>query len=846
MLGAVPTINVRRLERALRHKGGRDLREEDVWKIQRKLITHFSPKSPISEAYRSLLATLAATIFLPALAAAQVGRFDGMPIHKIEYVGIETLSEDTLAHYLFGPERGERRLDLADLDERIKTMWKRELIDDLQVEAKEDGDGVILTIRVVERPVLVSVEYKGIKRVSRSDISERADKDRVSVFEGQPLQRGELERMKGAIEELYKEKGYRFAQVSYTLEDIALGQKRAIYTIDEGDKVKIGDIDFDGNTVYGDWRLRLSMKKTKESGLISRISKKDIYNPANIEEDLDKVRELYKKAGYKDILLGKPELDVKAKRPNAAEIADQKRRLAITIPIEEGERWKLGTIEVEGNQVFNKEVLLAQFDKPRGGWLRSKTIDDATENIKKLYSSIGYIFATVETEMIERDGNVADIVVKIDESDQFRIGKIEFEGNTKTRDKVLRRELMVQEGLTMNMTGVQNSLLKIRQLNYFKLNEEEPVKFDFDAENKTVDLLIRGEEAERTELQFGGGWSEVDGFFGQFSLRTTNFLGRGETVGVSVQSGSQREYYDLEYRVPWFLDRPQSIGIRLFNQTYDSSILSGVDYKQVYSGASLTYGRSFRGFQSFSITYSFADVDDRRDIVNPDDPTDILSQNQKFKSSSLRPYWVRNTLDSRFEPTRGTSTTASLEVAGSLLGGDTDYWRPQLNLTWFHLVSRQPVKSSFGINAELGLIEPIGEDTVEDPAIYPQQRFFLGGDSSVRGFRRRSIVVREENGNIRRDIDGFPVGGDREILFNTEYHIQLGGPFRFVLFGDAGAVWAKDQSFDTGFFRYSAGAELRIKVPIFPAPLRFIYARNLDPLPDDQFDSFDFSLSTTF
>lgn len=806
------------------------------------------PFAPARRSRRVLPAAfaLAAVLLLPSLAAAQIGRFDGMPIRKIDYVGIETLSEETLAHYLFGPARGERRLDLADLDARIKTMWKRELIDDLKVEAREDSGGVSLTIRVVERPVLVSVEYKGIKRVSRSDIQERADKDRVSVFEGQPLQRGELERMKGAIEELYKEKGYRFAQVSYTLEDIALGQKRAVYAIDEGDKVKIGDIDFDGNTVYGDWRLRLTMKKTKESGLISRIARKDIYNPANVEEDLDKVRELYKKAGYKDVLLGKPELDVKAKRPSAAEIADQKRRLAITIPIEEGERWKLGTIEVEGNNVFSKEVLLAQFDKPRGGWLRSKTVDDGTENIKKLYSSIGYIFANVEMEMIEREGNVADIKIKIDESDQFRIGKIEFQGNTKTRDKVLRRELMVQEGLTMNMTGVQNSLLKIRQLNYFKLNEEEPVKFDFDAENKTVDLLIQGEEAERTELQFGGGWSEVDGLFGQFSLRTTNFLGRGETVGVSVQSGSQREYYDLEYRVPWFLDRPQSIGIRLFNQTYDSSILTGIDYKQVYSGASLTYGRSFRGFQSFSVTYSFADVDDERVLENPNNPDEPFRQNLNFKSSSLRPVWSRNTLDSRFEPTRGTSTTASLEVAGSVLGGETDYYRPQFNLTWFHLVSRQPFKSSFGINTEIGLIEPIGVDTADDPAIFPQQRFFLGGDSSVRGFRRRSIVVRDEAGKIRRDEDGFPVGGDRQILFNAEYHIQMGGPFRIVFYADAGAVWAKDQSFDTDFFRYSAGAELRIKVPIFPAPLRFIYAMNLNELPEDQFDSFDFSLSTTF
>ncbi len=162
-----------------------------------------------------------------------------------------------------------------------------------------------------------------------------------------------------------------------------------------------------------------------------------------------------------------------------------------------------------------------------------------------------------------------------------------------------------------------------------------------------------------------------------------------------------------------------------------------------------------------------------------------------------------------------------------MLGGDTDYYRPMFNLTWFHLVSRQPFRTSWGINTELGMIEPIGDDTIEDPAIYPQQRFFLGGDSTVRGFRRRSIVVREENGTIRNDEDGFPVGGDRQVQLNLEYHIQMGGPFRVVFFGDGGAVWAKDQSFDTDFFRYSAGAELRIKVPIFPAPLRFIYAVNL-------------------
>lgn len=806
-----------------------------------------SVRSQAAFPLRALILSIVLMVATAPSVSAQISRFDGLPIKKIEYQGISTLSEDTLAHYLFGPERGDgRRLDLVDLNTRVQALWKRELIDDIEITGQELDGGVRLIVRVVERPVLVSVEYLGIKRVSRTDINERADKDRVSVFEGQPLQFGELERMKGAIEELYKEKGYRFAQVDYALTEVSKGQKKVTFTIDEGDKVKIGDIDFEGNSVYGDWRLRLVMKKTKESGLISRIARKDIYNPANIDEDLDKVREVYKKAGYKDVLIGKPELDVKAKNPGAATVSAQKRRLAITIPIEEGERWKLGKVTIEGNEVFSDEVLQTQIERPRGGWLRSKVVDDAVENIRKFYSSIGYIFASVDPEIIEREGNIADVVIHIDESDQFRIGRIEFEGNTKTRDKVLRRELMIQEGLVMNMTGVQNSLLKIKQLNYFKVNEDEPVKFDFDAENKKVDILIQGEEAERTELQFGGGWSEVDGFFGQFSLRTTNFLGRGETVGVSVQAGSQREYYDLEYRIPWFLDRPQSVGVRLFSQTYDSPILSGIDYRQIYSGASLTYGRSFRGFSSFSWTYSFADVDETRTIENPDGDPQFLTDQVQFKSSSIRPTFMRNTLDSRYEPTRGLMTSASLEVAGSVLGGETDFYRPQANMTWFMMTSRQPFKSSFGVNVEASFIEPIGEPTEDDPKIYPQQRFFLGGDSSLRGFRRRSVVVRNEDGTIRRDENGFPVGGDRMFTANLEYHIELGGPFRLVFFGDAGAVWASDQSFNADFVRYSAGAELRIKVPIFPAPLRFIYASNLKELEDDQFESFDFSLSTSF
>ncbi len=752
-----------------------------------------------------------------------------------------------MEHYLLGPKRGEyRRLDLAKLNERIHSLWKRELIDNISFRIEQLDLGLKLVVEVDERPMLTTIDYVGIKRVNRSDIIERIDRERINAYENQPLSRGEMRRLKGVVEEMYKEKGFRFAQVSFILEEAGTGQVKAIFTIDEGDKVKIDDIRFDGNTLYSDFRLRQAMKKTKQSGLLSKITKKDIYNPATLDEDMDLVKDLYRKAGYKDILVAKPEIDVVAKNPNAPTIKEQQRRLVITVPVEEGDRWRFGEVTIEGNDVFSDEVLLRQFEKPRGGWLRSKVVDEGVEKITNLYNSVGYIFSDIGSEYREKgDGGrdkVADLIVKISENDQFKVGRITFDGNEKTRDKVLRREMLVQEGTVMSMPGVQNSLLKIRQLNYFALNEEEPIKFDFNNEEKTVDLTVQGEEAARTELQFGGGWSELDGFFGQFAMRTTNFLGRGETMGISVQTGRTRDVFNLEYGIPWFLDRPQNVSFNVFQQSFDSRLLTGpndIDFENEFSGASVTYGRRLRAFQSLSLTYSFSDIVDIRTAVDLDG--EPIRQQFDFRRSSLRPFWIYNTVDSRFEPTRGLRLSASVELAGGFLGGESDFIRPILGLTWFKPTSRLPVKTSLGFNMQAGYIAGF-----EDENIFPQDFFFLGGENSVRGFRRRTIFVREEDGSIRRDLTGFPVGGDKSLQMNLEYHFILGGPFRTILYVDAGGVFASDQSVDPDLMRYSAGIELRILVPVFGAPLRFIYAKNLSPLPNDQFESFDFNIGTSF
>lgn len=774
---------------------------------------------------------LAFFALIPAFASAQTGHLAEQPILAVEFQGLEALTEETLLHYLFGPS-GPVELDLPDLDQGIHRLWNRGLVDDLQITAEPVPGGVRLLVRLVERPILVAVEYQGLDRVQRVDILERVDRERIAVYENQPLQKGELKRLEYHIEELYREKGFRFAKVNHLLEEVAPGQRRAVFTVDEGDKVKIGEIAFDGNIVFSDWKLRQAMKKTREAGVLSRFSKKNLYNPAHIEEDLRKVRDVYRQAGYKDVLLADPELEVR-------EAGKERRRLAVTIPIEEGERWKFGEVSIMGNEVFSDQLLLRQFEVPRGGWLRSQVVEEAVEKITNLYSNVGYVFARVESEIRERTDQVADVVVRVEEADQYRVGRVEFEGNEKTIDKVLRRELRVQEGTLMNMSAIQNSLLKIRQLDYFTLDEAEPVAFDFDAEEKEVNLRVRGEEADRTELQFGGGWGEGDGFFGQAAMRTRNFLGRGETLGASVQLGSKRTVYDLEYGIPWFLDRPQNLGFRVFSQNLSTQLSSDVDQEETYSGASLTYGRSFRGFHNLQLSYSFAEVRDIQRLDLGEDAEDFV-QLTEYNSSSIRPVWSRNTLDSRFAPTRGTHLNASLELAGGILGGDTSFLRPRFSLVHFSPVSRRRIPSSFGVKLDLGYIT-----SLDDNELFPSQRFTLGGDNSVRGFDRRSIAVRREDGSILRDANDLPIGGDYMLRFSAEYHLDVGGPFRLVAFGDAGGVFADASSIDLDLMSYSAGLELRIQVPLFPAPLRFIYATNLDPK-EDLFKSLDFSLSASF
>ena len=377
--------------------------------------------------------------------------------------------------------------------------------------------------------------------------------------------------------------------------------------------------------------------------------------------------------------------------------------------------------------------------------------------------------------------------MKIFEGDQFRVGRIEFQGNDRTRDKVLRREFRVQEGLVINMGALKNSLFKLNQLDYFKLDEDDPIEFEnIDSEKKTVDLTVQGKESDRTELHFGGGWSELDGFFGQFSMRTQNFLGRGEN-GRRLGADRQRAQTCSSCRT-------SSPGCSTGRSRWASSSSSATSTTTCSAPSSrcatsraacsptgaASASSTARGCSTSSPTSRT-----RSAWSTPTGAT--VTTSSKYSKSDIRPLLFYDSLDNRLEPTVGLRTSASLEYAGGPLGGDIDLWRPELAFTWFKPIAVRPVRSVFALNLAAGMVQEIGDTPL--PLL---ERYYVGGARSLRGHASRSISLRDEQDNPVQDGFGNLLGGTSYLQLALEYHFLLGGPFRLVFFVDGGNVFGDE------------------------------------------------------
>jgi outer membrane protein insertion porin family len=795
---------------------------------------------------------------LLAMVAATAAAQEDLYIRDIVVEGGVTLTVDTVSYYL-GLEP-EDPLDRESIVDGYRRLWDSGLFEDVVIEVENHGDGeVTLYIVVTERPFVTSVDFEGNKKIKTSDLKDKLDERGIEIPRNVPLKSSQLGRIETAIKEVYDADGFRSAQVEYYVTDVSPNKKKVVYEIDEGGKVKIKEITFVGNNVFSNSKLRGVLKKTKQKSLRYYFGDKIVYTKEAWDEDRDNLRMFYGNRGYIDVKIGEPSLELIAKKPDAPTLKKKDYRMHITIPIEEGPPYTLGTFDISGVEVFNADAMKTAFNVKEGETYNRKAIEDGMEQVRKSYHNSGHVYAYTNETWTRREGDehIVDVTVDIFEGDRFRLGRLEFVGNTTTRDKVLRREFRIAEGQLMNMGLFEASVYKVNALGYWKL-EEEPLEFDFDDEEKKVNVKVKGNEVGRNDVQFGAGYSELDGFFIQGQFNTRNFLGRGNSVGVSLQIGRRTDLYTLSYTEPYFLDRRILLGGSIFKTSLDYSQEGLSSYQRETTGFTVSMGLGVGPFSSVSGILAFQDDFSRFQTSNAGfvgEPTgghlppvdippvdgnvfDRAFETFSGKTHSFTPMYNKDTRDDPFDPNRGHNFFGRLRLAGGPLGGDFDYVRPEIGYTQFRPLTK---KSIFAYHFEGGQFL-----TYNDSDIPLFERYRLGGDRSLRGLPYYSVLPRTEEGRYFLTPGGSRKGGDRYWQVNLEYQFRIGGPVKLVYFIDMGNTYVAEQGWDFSLWRRTTGLEMRIFLPIFQAPIRFIYGYNLDPYFDEDDSDFQFSIGTTF
>jgi outer membrane protein insertion porin family len=763
----------------------------------------------------------------------------GEQIERFEASGNVSVASDTIRVYL-GIVPGEIYSPEV-LQKNFLGLWQTGLFDDIKLEAQQGDSGVVIRAMVKERPRIGSVEYRGNKELTASKIGEALEKEHIDLHVGNTIEQTLVRRAAEEIRRSYTEGGFEGVSVDTTTEAMPEpGEQRIVFIINEGIKAKIAGIEFVGNHKFTNRRLLRRMKEVKPSNLYTAIRKKNLYIPSKLDEDLERVKNFYQDYGYQNVSFGDPQV--------VTVRTGKKPRVKLIIPIKEGEVHTFGEVSVAGNTVFTADQVIGNWPLKKGEIIRRKAIQARADLFGDAYRSRGYIYAYVNPEYVEKPNNVVDVHMQVYEGDPFRLGRLEFQGNTNTKDKVLRREIFLQEGMIMDMEMFKTSIYKLGQLGYFKVTDNPDLKVNPDL--KTVDVTVKGNEEGKNDIQFGGGYSEGGGFFVQAQFGTRNLLGEGESLGVSFQTGNRQKYYSLSYSDPWFMDTPNSLGFTLYDR--DLRYPASIGIVGLTKGGTVAYGYRLHRFDSLSFMYGLqhsrehietSAVPDINGNVPVADVTDT-----SFSASTIGPSYNFDSRDNPYDTTRGSRFNLSVGYTGGPLGGSLHMIKPTLGATRFFKLSQ---KSSFSLNLDIGYIKPLRKDcsqtyqelvnTHKEYCVPLTERFLLGGEYSVRGFETYTLGPKDNFNGVLR-----PVGGHKQHTVNMEYIFKVNDPLRWVLFADAGQAYGYQERWDLSKTRYSLGTELRIFLPVFQFPLRFIYAYVPRKQPGDQLKSFQFTIGNTF
>ncbi|HYL38798.1 MAG TPA: outer membrane protein assembly factor BamA [Bryobacteraceae bacterium] len=786
-----------------------------------------------------------------APAATQPGQPPQDIIEEIQFRGARRVRQDTLQALIF-TKRGDK-FDEDALHRDFMALWNTGRFDDIRLEREAGKEGWIIRYVLVERPVVRSINYVGNKSMSVSDILDRFKERKVGLVVESQYDPNKIQRARNVLLDMLAERGHQYAKIDPQVRRVPPSSLEVTFKIDEGPKVKVGNIDIEGNTAFSDREVIRAMKNSHPIGIPHSILFENLfaktYDSTKLDEDKSRVQVFYQEHGYFTAhvtdssvtmrKVGGTGLHIPLLHPNKPGT-----RADIMINIEEGRKYHLNNITFAGVKFFRtpEALMTPLFGMSKGEIFSTAKLRKGIENMRKLYGDFGYIDFVVEPsfEPIPNTDQL-DLSLSVDEGNQFFVRRIDFSGNLTTRDKVIRRELVLDEGQIFNNRLWEMSVLRLNQLGYFEpLKAEEAADIKRDTKTNTVDITLKVKERGKNSIQLNGGVSGIAGSFIGFSYATNNFLGLGETLSLSSQLGTRLRQVQFGFTEPYLFDKPLQTGFTLYttrfnyDQAREASILSGSNliplFNQLGTSNLLNYisngygGTVFasyplkRSFARVGITYGF-DISNIQTLTNAAstyfnyiDFQGVGGPNQLngIRTSKVTPSYTYNSVNHPITPTAGKSIFISAAFAGSFLGGNVNTVEPTVDFKYF--------RSGFKRGHVIGM-HFLGRFLTgySGKVAPPFNRYYTGGENDIRGFDIWGIspivflpttatvnvfnvdgTPRMQKQLINNVVTSSPVtmtipsyqiafpGGDTNLVANVEYRIPIVGPVVLAIFGDAG------------------------------------------------------------
>ena len=738
------------------------------------------------------------------------GQTEERNVIALEISGNQTIATGRIL--LFVQTRSGQHYSEITVAEDTKRLMDTGFFSQVVPNVETIPEGVKVTFQVKEQPTITAINFYGNRHYSKKNLQKE-----IAITVGQLYNKTKVEETRNKIRGFYLKKGLFFTEVDVDTKDSPPNGVAVDFKIQEGSTARVTKITIVGNENLKESKIKKALK-TKERNLFKFIL--GTFKEEAVKDDEERIRKLYHRYGFADVKI-------------KGEVKRYKKELEVVFNIEEGKRYLTGTVTFSGSLLFPEVVLEKKSALTTDSPYSEEAVLKGQSNLISFYRERGYLKCRAEPVPIYNSKtDRVDVTYYVSPNGIVEVEEIKITGNTRTKDKVIRREIKVLPGEQFNGAKLKRSIENLRDLNYFDEVNVQPeegsapdkanISFDVKEKDHTGNLLV------------GAGYSTVDDFVGFLSIEQTNFdwhnppsfTGGGQNAKLYGEFGSSKHGYVLSFTEPYLRDYPISAGFDIYDRfrEYD-------EYHERKTGGDLRFGwRVPQAYWRFSLTPRI----ERIEITDVDATASVDYQNEAGVSdvNSLTLGVTRDTRNSRLRTTSGTLNDFNFKYAGGSLSGDKNFWKSEYGFSSYHQLPR---KFIFSTHTQLAWADGFG-DTGDVP-IY--ERYFCGGAKTVRGYEERSL------GPL--DTSGIPKGGNFLTVENLEITHPIYEEILFLaFFADIGQAWWKTSGFDLSELKVGVGTGIRIKIPIFPMPIKIDYGYALDPLPGEDPGRFHFTIDWGF